>query len=52
MGSTNRRGGMAERRRRWEAREDVLKGLPAQESADIPDVHANVSGIYGRRSSG
>jgi site-specific DNA recombinase len=44
--------GMTERMRELEAREDVLKGLPAQEPADFPDIHPNVSGIYRRRSSG
>jgi site-specific DNA recombinase len=38
--------GMTERMRELEAREDVLKGLLAQEPANIPDVHPNVSGIY------
>jgi hypothetical protein len=41
--------GMTERRPGWEAHEDVLKGLPAQEPTDIPGVHANVSGIYRKK---
>src|ERR1700722_9237177 len=38
--------GMTERMRELEAREDVLKALLAEEPADIPDIHPNVSGIY------
>jgi site-specific DNA recombinase len=41
--------GMTERMRELEAREDVLKGLLAQEPADIPDIHLNVSGIYRKK---
>ena len=41
--------GMTERMRELEAREDVLKGLLAQEPADIPDIHPNVSGIYRKK---
>ena len=41
--------GTTERMRELEAREDVLKGLLAQEPANIPDIHPNVSGIYQKR---
>src|SRR6266566_5955980 len=41
--------GMTERMRELEAREDVLKALLAQEPADIPDIHPNVSGIYRKK---
>ncbi len=41
--------GMTERMRELEAREDVLKGLLAQEPANIPDIHPNVSGIYRKK---
>jgi hypothetical protein len=41
--------GMIERMRELGAREDVLKGLLAQEPADIPDIHPNVSGVYRRK---
>jgi site-specific DNA recombinase len=41
--------GMTERMRELEAREDVLKELLAQEPADIPDIHPNVSGIYRKK---
>jgi site-specific DNA recombinase len=43
--------GMTDRMRELEAREDVLKEFLAQEPADIPDIHPNVSRIYRRRSS-
>ena len=36
--------------RELEAREDVLKGLLAQEPADFPDIHPNVSGIYRKKA--
>jgi hypothetical protein len=42
--------GMTERMRELEAREDVLKGLLAQEPADFPDIHPNVSGIYRKKA--
>jgi site-specific DNA recombinase len=42
--------GMTERLRELEAREDVFKGLLAQERANIPDIHPNVSGIYRNKS--
>src|SRR5712692_3112475 len=41
--------GMTERMRELEAREDVLTGLLAQEPADIPDIHPNMSGIYRKK---
>src|SRR5216684_1668207 len=41
--------GMTDRMRELEAREDVLKELLAQEPADIPDIHPNVSGIYRKK---
>jgi hypothetical protein len=41
--------GMTDRMRELEAREDVLKTLLAQEPTDIPDIHANVSGIYRKK---
>jgi hypothetical protein len=41
--------GMTERMRELEAREDVLKGLLAEEPADIADIHPNVSGIYRKK---
>ena len=41
--------GMTERMRELEAREDVLKGLLAEEPTDIPDIHPNVSGIYRKK---
>src|SRR6266567_3905908 len=41
--------GMTERMRELEAREDVLKELLAQEPANIPDIHPNVSGIYRKK---
>jgi site-specific DNA recombinase len=37
--------GMTDRMRELEAREDALKELLAQEPADVPDIHPNVSGI-------
>ena len=37
--------GMIDRMRELEAREDAPKELLAQEPADIPDIHPNVSGI-------
>ncbi|MGA7072569.1 hypothetical protein [Bradyrhizobium sp.] len=40
---------MTERMRELEAREDVLKGLLAQEPANIPNIHPNVSGIYRKK---
>jgi hypothetical protein len=43
--------GMTDRIRELEAREDALKELLAQEPADGPDIHPNVSGTVGRRSS-
>jgi hypothetical protein len=43
--------GMTDRIRELEAREDALKELLAQEPADVPDIHPNVSGTVGRRSS-
>jgi site-specific DNA recombinase len=42
-------GGHTRGMRELEAREDVLKGLLAQEPANIPDVHPNVSGIYRKK---
>jgi site-specific DNA recombinase len=41
--------GMTERMRELEAREDVLKGLLAEEPADSPDIHPNVSGSYRKK---
>jgi site-specific DNA recombinase len=41
--------GMTDRMRELEAREDVLGELLAQEPADIPDIHPNVSGIYRKK---
>src|SRR6267154_453643 len=41
--------GMTDRMRELEAREDVIKELLAQEPADIPDMHPNVSGIYRKK---
>ena len=41
--------GMTEHMRELEAREDVLKALLAEEPADIPDIHPNVSGIYRKK---
>jgi site-specific DNA recombinase len=41
--------GTTERMRELEAREDVLKGLLAEEPTDIPDIHPNVSGIYRKK---
>src|SRR5258708_21645542 len=40
---------MTDRMRELEAREDVIKELLAQEPADIPDIHPNVSGIYRKK---
>jgi site-specific DNA recombinase len=40
---------MIDRMRELEAREDALKELLAQEIADIPDIHPNVSGIYRKK---
>lgn len=40
---------MTERMRELEAREDALKELLAEEPADIPDIHPNVSGIYRKK---
>jgi site-specific DNA recombinase len=41
--------GRTERMRELEGREDVLKELLAQEPADIPDIHPNVSVIYRKK---
>src|SRR5271165_5614181 len=41
--------GMTDRMRELEAREDRLKELLAQEPAEIPDIHPNVSGIYRKK---
>ena len=41
--------GMTERMRELETREDVLKELLAQEPADIPVIHPNMSAIYRKK---